>query len=295
MARQVPSDTQTGRRVAVVGIAASALLATLNIIVGIFTQSTSVVATSVEFAGDVLASTVVLLGMIVAVRPADQDHPYGHGRVETLAAFVVGLILVLGGFGICWNSLQSIGDRHPAPSSAALVVLLVAIGLRAVMSGVKFRVGRRIRSAALVADAWNDAVDMLAAGAALTAVGLAMYDSDRFLAADHYGGFAVGIIVLLTGVRVLREASLDLMDTMPGDEMMADVRTAALNVPGVSAVDKSYARKTGFKYHIDLHIEVDPELTVATAHAIAGRVRSRVRSEVGWVADVLVHVEPAPN
>jgi cation diffusion facilitator family transporter len=292
MARQLRSDTQTGRRVAAVGIAASALLATLNIIVGILTRSTSVVATGVEFAGDVLASTVVLLGMIVAVRPADQEHPYGHGRIETLAAFVVGLILLLGGFGICWNSLQSIGDRHPAPSLAAIVVLLVAIGLRAVMSGVKFRVGRRIRSAALVADAWNDTVDILAAGAALTAVGLAMYDSDRFLAADHYGGFAVGIIVVLTGVRVLREASFELIDTMPGDEMMADVRAAALNAPGVSAVDKSYARKTGFQYHIDLHIEVDPELTVSAAHVIAGQVRSRVRANVGWVADVLVHVEP---
>ena len=293
MARQVPSDTQIGRRVAAVGIAASALLATLNVIVGILTQSTSVVATGVEFAGDVLASTVVLLGMIVAVKPADQDHPYGHGRVETLAAFIVGLILVLGGFGICWNSLQSVGDRHLPPSSAAIVVLLVAIVLRAVMSGVKFRVGRRIRSAALVADAWNDAVDILAACAALTAVSLAMYDSGRFLAADHYGGFAVGIIVVLTGVRVLRDASLDLIDTMPGDEMMADVRTAALNVPGVSAVDKSYARKTGFKYHIDLHIEVDPELTVDAAHVIAGQVRTHVRADVGWVADVLVHVEPA--
>lgn len=284
MARHVLSDTQTGRRVAAVGIGASALLATLNIIVGIITRSTSVVATGVEFAGDVLASTVVLLGMIVAVRPADQEHPYGHGRMETLAAFLVGVILILGGFGICWNSLQSVGDRHPAPSSAAIVVLIVAIALRAVMSGVKFRVGRRIRSAALVADAWNDAVDILAAGAALTAVGLAMYDSDRFLAADHYGGFAVGIIVVLTGVRVLRESSLDLIDTMPGDGMMADVRTAALNVPGVSAVDKSYARKTGFKYHVDLHIEVDPALTVDAAHVIAGQVRTTCeRTLVGWL------------
>lgn len=293
MAKHLVSDPQTGRRVAAAGIGASALLASLNIIVGVVTQSTSVVATGVEFAGDVLASTVVLLGMVVAVRPADQDHPYGHGRIETLAAFVVGLILVVGGFGICWNSLQSIGDRHAAPSSAAIAVLLVAIVVRAVMSGVKFRVGRRIRSAALVADAWNDTVDILAAGAALTAVCLAMYDSDRFLAADHYGGFAVGIIVVLTGVRVMRDASLDLSDTMPSGEMIAHLRAAALNVPGVSAVDKSYARKTGFKYHVDLHIEVDPDLTVAAGHVIAGQVRSRVRADVGWVADVLVHVEPA--
>ena len=283
----------TGRRVALAGIAASALLATLNIVVGILTKSTSVVATGVEFAGDVLASTVVLIGMIVAVKPADEDHPYGHGRIETLAAFVVGVIVVAGGIGICWNSLQAVGEIHAPPSPAAIAVLIVAIVLRGLMSVVKFRVGRRLQSASLVADAWNDTVDILAATAALTAVALAMYDSARFLAADHYGGFAVGIIVIVTGMRVLRDASLELMDTMPSSEMIASARAAAAEVNGVKGVDKIYARKTGFRYHVDLHIEVDPELTVAASHVIGGRVRSGVRDRLGWVADVLVHVEPA--
>ena len=227
----VDHAAQTGRRVALAGIAASGLLATLNIVVGIITRSTSVVATGVEFAGDVLASTVVLLGMIVAVKPADENHPYGHGRVETLAAFIVGMILVAGGMGICWNSLQAVGETHPPPAPAAIAVLTLAIALRSVMSVIKFRVGRRIQSASLVADAWNDTVDILAATAALTAVALAMYDSSRFLAADHYGGFAVGIIVILTGLRVLRDASLELMDTMPSGDMIARVRAAALDVP----------------------------------------------------------------
>jgi cation diffusion facilitator family transporter len=285
----------TGRRVALAGIAASALLATLNIVVGILTKSTSVVATGVEFAGDVLASTVVLIGMIVAVRPADANHPYGHGRIEILAALLVGVILVAGGIGICWHSLQAVGETHAPPSRAAIAVLIIAIVLRGLMSLVKFRVGRRIQSASLVADAWNDTVDILAATAALTAVGLAMYDSSRFLAADHYGGFAVGIVVVATGVRVLRDASLELMDTMPRHEMIGSVRAAALAVEGVLGVDKIYARKTGFRYHVDLHIEVDPELTVAASHVIGGRVRTRVREQLGWVADVLVHVEPAQH
>jgi len=286
-------DVRTGRRVALTGICASAILATLNIVVGVFARSMSVVATGIEFAGDVLASTVVFLGMIVAVKPADEDHPYGHGRIETLAAFVVGLILVAGGVGICWHSLQAVGELHPPPSGAAIAVLVVAIIIRGIMSGVKFRVGRRIQSTSLVADAWNDTVDILAALAALTAVGLAMYDGDRFLAADHYGGFAIGIIIILTGLRVLRDASLELMDTMPGGEMIERVRAAAADVPGVLGVEKTYARKTGFKYHVDLHIEVDPSLTVAESHVIAGHVRGRVRGQIGWIADVLVHVEPA--
>lgn len=285
-------DALLGRRIAVVGLVASSILAALNITVGLATESTSTLAAGMEFAGDVLASSVVVLGMIVAARPADINHPYGHGRVETLAAFSVGMILAAGGVAICWTSLRALGEQHPAPSMAAVAALGTAIAVRGVISVFKFRIGRRIRSASLVADAWNDAVDILSATAALIAVALAMYDT-RFLAADHYGGFAVGIIVVVTGLRVLREASLELMDTMPDDANMTAIREAAREVPGVLDVDKSYARKTGFRYHVDLHIEVDPELSVQAAHAIAGQVRSRLRERIGWVADVLVHVEPA--
>lgn len=275
------------------GIAASALLAAANLTVGVLAGSTSVFATGVEFAGDVLASTVVLFGMIAAAKPADDNHPYGHGRLETLAAFVVGLVLSAGGVGICWNALQRVGAVHAPPAPLAIVALLVAIGVRALMFGLKFRVGRRLRSAALVADAWNDAVDILAAVAALVAVALARFDPSRFLAADHYGGFVVGIVVVATGVRVLRDASLELIDTMPDDATMARLRATAAAVPGVAGVDKAYARKTGLQYHVDLHVEVDPALSVAEAHDIGGHVRSRVRAELDWVADVLVHVEPA--
>jgi cation diffusion facilitator family transporter len=293
MAAPLQSGARTGQRVALAGILASVCLATMNIVVGLISRSTSVFATGIEFAGDVLASTVVLFGLIAASKPADDDHPYGHGRIETLAAFVVGLVLSAGGLGICWNSLQAVGEQHPPPSTMAITALVVAIVVRGIMSAVKFRVGRRIRSTSLVADAWNDAVDILSAGAALTAVVLTRYDSERFLAADHYGGFVVGMVVVVTGLRVLRDASLDLMDTMPDDRMMDRLKATVLGVPGVRGVDKAFARKTGMAYHVDLHIEVDPAMSVADAHVVAGRVRHRVRGDLPWVADVLVHVEPA--
>ena len=249
-------------------------------------------ATGVEFAGDVLASAVVLLGLIVAGKPADENHPYGHGRIESLAAFVVGLILVAGGIGVGWNALRSVGEHHPPPSSLALIVLVIAVAVRGTMSALKFRIGRRIGSGSLVADAWNDAVDILGALVALVAVWLAA-QGDRFLAADHYGGFAVGVIVIATGVRVIRDATLELVDTMPDADRVAQLRGVAASVPGVAGVDKAFARKTGFTWHVDIHVEVDPAMTVAASHEIAGAVRRRVRSEVRWVADVLVHVEPA--
>jgi cation diffusion facilitator family transporter len=288
----VDRDMRIGRAIALAGIAASALLAALNISVGLYVRSSSVFATGVEFAGDVLASVVVLLGLIVAGKPADANHPYGHGRIETLAAFVVGLILVAGGIGVCWNALQQVGEPHSPPSSLAMIVLIVAVAVRGTMSALKFRIGRRIGSGSLVADAWNDAVDILGAVVALVAVWLSGRGG-RFLAADHYGGFAVGVIVVVTGVRVIRDATLELVDTMPDADRVAQLRGVAASVPGVAGVDKAFARKTGFTWHVDIHVEVDPAMTVAASHEIAGAVRRRVRAEVPWVADVLVHVEPA--
>jgi cation diffusion facilitator family transporter len=271
------------------------VLATSNIVIGLLSNSTSVVATGFEFAGDVLASLVVLIGMGVAARPPDENHPYGHGRFETLSAFGVGVILALAGVMIGYQSLQAVGAKHAPPGLMAAAALVGAIVLRGIMSSVKFRVGRRIRSSALVADAWNDAVDILSALAALVAVALATYDPVRFLAADHYGGFVVGIVVAITGVRVLRDASLELVDTMPEPELTGQVVTIARSVAGVQGVDKVFARKTGLQYHVDLHIEVDPTQTIAASHAIGGHVRATLKDELPWVADVLVHVEPSTH
>jgi cation diffusion facilitator family transporter len=284
---------RTARRIVFVGVGLSALLASANIVVGLLTRSTSVVATGFEFAGDVLASTIVLIGMRAAARPADENHPYGHGRFETLSAVAVGAILVAAGVTICYASVQVIGAQHDPPGRDAALVLIAAITMRGVMSFVKFRTGRRIRSSALVADAWNDTVDILSAAAALTAVILASYDPVRFLAADHYGGFIVGIIVIGTGVRVLRDASLELADTMPASELIDAARRVAGSVHGVAGVDKLFARKTGLQYHVDVHIAVDPDMTVLASHGIAARVRATLKRELPWVADALVHVEPA--
>ncbi len=281
-----------GARIAIASMVLSGLLAVAKLIAGWLAGSASVVADGVESAGDVLASGIVLLGLTIAARPPDKNHPYGHGRFETLTGLVTGLGLALAGAGIIWKSLQDIGLRHDPPASFALWPVAASVVLKSVMATLKLRVGHRIRSAALIADAWNDSVDILSGSVALLAVGLALYDPERFLAADHYGGAVIGCIVILLGVRVVHETSLTLMDTMPSEDMMADIRAAALKVPGALDVEKCYARKTGLRYHVDLHLEVDPELTVRRSHAIAEEVRNRVKGELAWVEDVLVHVEP---
>jgi len=284
-----------GQKVALAGIAVSSGLAVVKIVTGLLAGSTSVVADGLESAGDVLASGLVFLGLTVAAKPADSDHPYGHGRAETLMGLLVGLMLLSTGFAISFHALTLVGEPHSPPAAYAIWPLIASIGVKSLLSGLKYRVGKAIGSAALAADAWNDAVDILSGLAALVAVSLTLYNPQRFLAADIYGGFAVGLIVIFTGLRVARDTGLQLMDTMPNQRMMQTIRDVAQKVSGVEGVEKCFARKTGLQYHVDLHLEVDPDITVRSSHDIAERVRQRIRTDVDWVADVLVHVEPSPR
>ena len=286
---------QIGKRVALISILVSALLAVAKIVVGWLAGSTSVVADGVESAGDVVASGAVLLGFIIAARPADENHPYGHGRYETVTGLLVGVILFVGGIGICYRSLQHVGAVHAPPAAYGFIPLVISLIAKLVLSSVKFRVGRSIHSAAIIADAWNDFVDILSATAAMTALGLTLWDPSRFLAADHYGGFAVGLIVIFTGIGVARDTSARLTDAMPDPNLLDQIRQVALNVPGAAGVEKLFARDTGLQYHVELHLEVDPEIPVRQAHEIANDVRFAIRRQLSWVADVLVHVEPAPG
>jgi cation diffusion facilitator family transporter len=284
-----------GKRVTLISIGVSAVLAAAKILVGLLAGSTAVVADGLESAGDVIASSFVFFGITVAARPPDEDHPYGHGRYETLTGLLVGVVLFAGGVGICFRSLKNIGAVHAPPGSYAFIPLVMSCAAKIVLSAAKFRVGRRIRSAAIVADAWNDFVDIISATVAMTALGLTLYDPSRFLAADHYGGFAVGLIVVFTGLRVAKDTSGRLSDQMPERTLLKEICDVALSVPGVSGVEKCFARNTGLQYHVDLHLEVDPEMTVRESHKVATTVRFAIRERLEWVADVLVHVEPSPG
>ena len=285
----MPSPERTAARVALAGIAASAVLAAIKTGVGLAANSVATVSDGVESAADVISSGLVYLGLRVAARPPDEAHPYGHGRFETLIALGVGLLLAAVGVGIC---LHSVLTDQQAPALFAIWALGLSIITKAVMATVKMRAGRAARSAALTADAWNDSVDILSGSVALISVLLSVYDPEHLRNADRYGGFVIGLIVIFMGFRVVRETALQLMDTMPGPAQMEELRVEAMKVPGALGVDKCYARKTGLRYHVDLHLEVDPDLTVLASHEIARDVKRHLKNQLDWVADVLVHVEP---
>jgi cation diffusion facilitator family transporter len=267
----------------------------MKIIVGHMAGSTSVLADGFESAADVLAAGTILLALTLAAKPADSNHPYGHGRIETLAGLLLGFILLCAGVAISFHSIANAHDVMGLPAAYAIWPLLISIAAKLSMMRYKHSTARRILSAALMADAANDGIDALSGVTALIALSLTLHNPTRFPHADHYGAFLIGLIVVFTGVRVIRETGMQLMDTMPDPTLMRLIREAAYSVPGVDGVEKCFARKTGLKYHVDLHLEVDPEMTVRASHDIAQAVRERIRHDLPWVADVLVHVEPAPQ
>jgi cation diffusion facilitator family transporter len=284
---------QKARQLAILGMIASGLLAILKITIGYLGHSDAVSADGFESATDVFTSGLVFIGLTLAARPADDNHPYGHGRVEILMGLLLGFILFCVGCGIAWHGLT--GRVNQRPAAFAIWPVVISIGVKFWLLLAKYGHGKQIGSSSLVADAANDGMDMLSGIVALAAVSLTLLNPDRFLRADHYGAFAVGLIVIATGLRVMYESAMQLIDTMPDERSISKIREVALSVRDVAGVEKCYARKTGFKYHVDLHLEVDPDITVRASHEIATRVRDHIREQLPWVADVLVHVEPYPG
>lgn len=280
---------QTARRAAIVSIGVSVALSSVKIIVGLAAHSVALVSDGFESAADILMSGLVLFGLWIAAKPADEEHPYGHGRFEILTGLAIGAVLASAGVSISWKAIAD--PEHTPPKAYALWPLAGAVVVKAILWSTKRHIGKRSGSLALSADAVNDGVDMCSGIVALIAVGIAVV-FPGMSDADRWGGFAVGLFVIYLGLLVVRETALQLMDTMPEGKQMDEIRAAAQKVPGTLGIEKCFARKTGLRYHVDLHLEVDPDLTVRASHDIATAVRIAVKNDLDWVEDVLVHVEP---
>jgi cation diffusion facilitator family transporter len=283
-----------GRRIALISMTVGAAIAVSKIVVGAHAGSAAVTSDGLEAGGDVLSSGIVYAGLLLAAKPPDSEHPYGHGRYETLAGLAVGAILLLAGAAIFWHGFTTFSESSPLPAYA-LYPLLASVVIKIVLAAAKFRVGRRISSTALQADAWHDMTDLFSTFVALVAVTLTLLNPIRFGTADHVGAILIGIIIFSLSIQVVRRTIDKLLDTMPNPAKLAEIRSAALRVPGALGIEKCFARPTGLRYHVDLHLEVDPALSVRDSHEIATQVRGVIKDTLPWVADVLVHVEPSPS
>lgn len=199
-------------------------LSAIKLIVGWIGHSTAVLADGLENTGDLFGSGLVLYELHIASRPPDREHPYGHGRSETIAGLAVGFLLGASGLAICFESVRRLHIRTEVPHLYAVWPLIASIAVKTGLSLGKFRYGRRIGSAALVADAWHDGIEIVSGFVALAALALTLYDPEHFAAADHWGGFAVGLIVLFTALHVVRDTSDELMDAMPNEERIERIK-----------------------------------------------------------------------
>ncbi len=286
-------EGEIGRRIALISMSVGVVLSVAKILVGVHASSSAVISDGMEAAGDVLASAIVYAGLWLASKPPDKEHPYGHGRYETLAGLGVGAMLLIAGTGIFWHSLTHLSEGNHRLENYALYPLIAAVVIKTALAAVKFRAGKTIGSTALEADGWHDITDLVSTLVALIAVALALAHPGVSGAADRAGGLIIGGIIFFMSVQVVRRTVGQLLDTMPEASKMAEIREVALGVPGAMGIEKCFARRTGLKYHVDLHLEVDPEMTVRESHRIAADVRNLVKDRLPWVADVLVHVEPA--
>jgi cation diffusion facilitator family transporter len=283
-----------GQRVAVLGLFANAILAVIKLLTGLLGHSYALVADAVESMTDVFGSLIVWGGLRIARQPPDDNHPYGHGKAEALAAMVVGAMLVVAAIGIAIQAIREIVVPHQAPEPYTLWVLLAIIVVKETLYRIGRATARASGSSAVRADSWHHRSDALTSLAAAIGIGVSLIGGPGYEPADDWAAlFATGVI-LYNAIRLMRPPLAELMDA---EQVQAGERAAAIaaDVEGVCAIEKVLARKSGVGYWIDMHVEVDGEMTVNDAHELAHRVKDEVRRAMPTVEDVLVHVEPHPD
>jgi len=287
-------DNQVGAGLAAsaAGMAVNLVLALIKIITGVVGNSYALIADGIESSADIVSSLIVWSGLKIAARPADASHPYGHGKAESLAALIVSAAL-LGAAGlIAWQSINEILTPHKAPAWYTLIVLGVVIVTKELLFRFVFSTASEIESSALKGDAWHHRSDAITSVAVFIGIAVALIGGERFNAADDWSALLACAVIAYNGLKLLRVAFDELMDKAAPEGMAEKVRALAGKVAGVVTVEKCRLRKYGLTWVVDIHVEVEPTLTVKEGHDIAHAVKDTLRGSEMKIADVLVHVEP---
>lgn len=283
---------QRGLRATLLGMGANAVLAGSKLTAGILGHSHALTADAIESLVDVFSSALVWRGLVVASEPADEDHPYGHGKAEPLASAGVSTLLLLGAAWICVQSTREALRPQTMPAPFTLAVLVAAALLKEGLFRFIRKESRSLNSSAMHADAWHHRSDALTSMAAGTGISVALLGGSRYAVADDIAAVAAAGIIAWNGWHILRGALHELMDRSPDPILIAEIQRTAAATPGVAAIEKCLVRQMGYQYYVDMHVQVDPQMTVQRSHEIAHEVKNKVRREFPTVRDVLVHIEP---
>lgn len=282
----------TGIRAAQTGLIVNVLLVAVKLAAGILGHSYALVADAVESSTDIFTSLIVWAGLHVSSRPADESHPYGHGKAESLATAVVALGLLGAALGLSIAAVREILRPHHAPLPFTLFVAGGVVLIKELLFRRVFHVGRDLQSNVVMADAWHHRSDAITSAAAFIGIALALWGGPGWEAADDWAALVAALVIAAGGVRYLLAAIDDLMDRTPPPEIMVQIEGAALGVSGVRAIEKLRVRRVGTDFVVDLHVQAEASLSLHDAHIISGKVKSAIRTALPAVREVLIHMEP---
>lgn len=290
-----PSRLQRSVRATGAGLLVNGLLVAIKLGAGILGSSYALIADGIESALDVVSSLIVWRGMVVADRPADAEHPHGHGRAETLAATAVAVMLLGAAVVILYQAIREIIQPHGAPAPFTLLVLLGVVLVKEGLFRFVSDIGMEIESDAVKTDAWHHRSDAVTSAAAALGISISLVGGPRFASADEWAAIFASVIIAWNGWRLLHPLARELMEAEPADDLLGDARRAAASVPGVKGVEKCFGRKMGYGYLLEMHVEVDGAMSVSDAHQVAHHVKDAVQDALPRVNDVTVHIEPFPG
>jgi len=276
-----------------ISVIGNAILAIVKGVTGYVGNSYALIADAIESTTDVFSSLLVLFGLKYSTRPADDNHPYGHGKAEPLVTFAVVGFLVISATVIVYESIDNILTPHKVPENYTLIVLGVVIIIKEIFYRFVSRKGDKTKSTSLKADAWHHRSDAITSLMAFIGISVAIFMGPGYETADDWAALLASGFIVYNAYLIFRPALGEIMDEHLYDDMIREIRLISGEVPGVMDTEKCFVRKAGMTFHVDLHIEVDGQLTVQEGHTIAHNLKDELQRRLPEIADVLIHVEPA--
>jgi len=273
-------------------ILANAILACIKGAAGILGNSYALIADAIESTTDILSSVIVLMGLRYARKPADENHPYGHGKIEPLVTFLVVGFLITSAVIIAIKSIVNIRTPHESPAGWTLYILGGIILWKEASFRYVIKKSKETNSSALKADAWHHRSDAITSVAAFIGISFALIMGDGNESADDWAALFAAGFILYNSYLIFRPALGEIMDEHLYDDLIDEIREISLGVPGIIDTEKCYVRKAGFKYHVDLHAIVDGKISVNEGHTISHKLKDTLKLKIPNLGQVLIHIEP---
>ncbi|WP_421810891.1 cation diffusion facilitator family transporter [Flagellimonas sp.] len=283
---------QSAIRTTYFSIIGNASLALIKGLAGFFGNSYALIADAIESTTDIFSSLLVLFGLKYAKRPADENHPYGHGKIEPLITFLVVAFLVTSATVIAYESIQNIRTPHKVPKPWTLIVLGCIILWKEISFRIVIRKSKETHSSSLRADAWHHRSDAITSIMAFIGITIALVFGKGYETADDWAALLASTFILYNSYLIFRPALGEIMDEHLYDDLLEEIREESIKVKGVVGTEKCFIRKAGMKYHVDLHAIVDGNISVKEGHDISHLLKDHLRSEIPNLGHVLIHIEP---